>query len=522
MSDRKNLRIKKTFGTKEFLSDNVRIILTVLLFLFSCYLLYPTIKWYFILSAQDREYTMMTNEQLRELKVSDDTLNKIKENKKLKNRIINLGLDLQGGLYIILRPDLSRFDRQLSQAELSELIDKAMLILTNRIDQFGVAETHIRKIGNEGIEIEIPGAKDVERVQRILLEQGQLTFQLVDEATLATIGGISPADFDEFGQYKYPEKIPEDSAIYWLYEKDKYGVQVKKVPTILKKKVELDGTAIGQVLVQNGMRGIEVTFTLNPEGAEKFYKITADNKGRHLAIVLDGKIQSMPVINEPIPNGQVAISGNFTMEEAKDLENILKAGALSVPLVIAERQDVGPTLGRDSITKGIRAGLIGALIVGVIMVVAYLFSGLMAYIFILFNIFMLVAFLAAFNYTLTLPGIAGILLNVGMGVDAFIIIFEKIKEDYLKNLNRIQLINIVNDSFTIASATIVDANLTTLISAVALMFLGGGSIRGFGVTLTVGIIINMFIVLITGRWYYINMFKKWKFKSLTKIGGIIR
>lgn len=523
MSDRKKLRIKKTFGSKEVLNDTTRIILTVVLFLFSCYLIYPTIKWYFILTPSERELTMMTNEQLRSLKVSDDQLNQIKENKKLKNRIINLGLDLQGGLYIILRPDLSRFEKDLSQTEISDLLDKAILILNNRIDQFGVAETHIRKIGNEGIEIEIPGAKDIERIQRILLEQGQLTFQLVDEATLSEIGRIDPEkDFDENGNYLYPEKIPEDSGIYWIYEKDKYGVLVKKAPTVLKKKVELDGTYIGQVLVQNGMRGLEVTFSLNTEGAQKFYRVTADNKGRHLAIVLDGKIQSMPVINEPIPNGQVAISGDFTIEEAKDLENILKAGALSVPLIIGERQDVGPTLGRDSIVKGIRAGVIGSVIVAIIMIITYLLSGFVAFLFIILNVFMIIGFLAAFNYTLTLPGIAGILLNIGMGVDAFVIIFEKIKEDYLPGLNRIQLINIVNDSFTIASATVVDANITTLIASSALILLGGGAIRGFGVTLTIGIIINIFIILVTGKWYYMSMFKKWNINALLKVGGIIK
>ncbi len=523
MSDRKSLRIRKTFGSKELLNDTTRIILTVILFLFSCYLIYPTIKWYFIIPENDRELTMMTNEQLRALKVTDEELAKIKEIKKLKNRIINLGLDLQGGLYIILRPDTSRFEKELTASEMSELLDKAILILNNRIDQFGVAETHIRKLGVEGIEIEIPGAKDFERIQRILLEQGQLTFQLVDEATLAEIGNIDPEkDFDQYGNYLYPEKIPEDSAIYWVYEKDKYGVLIKKVPTILKKKVEIDGSYIGQVNVQNGMRGIEVTFSLNAEGAQKFYRITADNKGKHLAIVLDGKVQSMPVINEPIPNGQVAISGNFTPEEAKDLQNILKAGALSVPLIIGEKQEVGPTLGKDSIVKGIRAGLIGSVIVGIIMIGVYWLSGFIAFLFILFNIFMIIAFLAAFNYTLTLPGIAGILLNIGMGVDAFVIIFEKIREDYVENLNRIQLINIVNDSFTIASATVVDANITTLIASAALILLGSGAIRGFGVTLTIGIIINIFIVLVTGRWFYMSMFKKWDMKTLTKVGGIIK
>ncbi|GEM_PF-1677089 len=523
MSDRKLLRIKKTFGSKEVLNDTARILLTILLFLFSCYLIYPTIKWYFVLSSQDRELTMMTNEQLRVLKISDEQLLKIKENKKLKNRIVNLGLDLQGGLYIILRPDTSRFEKELTPSQMSELLDKAMLILSNRIDQFGVAETHIRKMGNEGIEIEIPGAKDFERIQRILLEQGQLTFQLVDEVTLSEIGNIDPEkDFDENGNYLYPEKIPEDSAIYWFYEKDKYGVLVKKAPTILKKKPELDGTYIGQVNVQNGMRGIEVTFSLNAEGAQKFYRVTADNKGKHLAIVLDNKIQSMPVINEPIPNGQVAISGDFTLDEAKDLENILKAGALSVPLIIGERQDVGPTLGKDSIIKGINAGLIGSAIVAFIMIGVYWYSGLIAFLFILLNIFMIIGFLAAFNYTLTLPGIAGILLNIGMGVDAFVIIFEKIREDYVEKLNRIQLVNIVNDSFTIAASTVIDANLTTLIASAALILLGGGAIRGFGVTLTIGIIINIFIVLVTGRWYYISMFKKWDMKMLTKVGGIIK
>ena len=135
---------------------------------------------------------------------------------------------------------------------------------------------------------------------------------------------------------------------------------------------------------------------------------------------------------------------------------------------------------------------------------------------------MIIGFLAAFNYTLTLPGIAGILLNIGMGVDAFVIIFEKIREDYLPGLNRIQLVNIVNDSFTIASATVVDANITTLIASGALIILGGGAIRGFGVTLTIGIIINIFIVLVTGRWYYMSMFKKWNMNTLTKLGGIIK
>jgi protein-export membrane protein SecD len=334
--------------------------------------------------------------------------------------------------------------------------------------------------------------------------QGKLTFQFVDDKTLDILSN-TPNAFDEEGNIIRKDLIPEDSEVVYRYRKDKYGNYIREKPTVLKKKVELDGSYITKVSVIQGQFGPEVTFILNSEGASRFAKLTGNNVGKYLAIVLDGRVQEIARIKEAIPSGRVSITGQFSVEEANDLALILRAGSLPVPLAIIEKTEIGATLGKDSIQKGVMASLIALIIVTLFMIIYYKISGLIATLLLGLNLFFLIAFLAAFRYTLTLPGIAGIILNIGIGVDAFVIIFERIKEE-LKTGKSTRLA--VEAGFKKAFLTIFDANLTTLIAALALAQLGAGPIRGFAVTLSIGIIMNLLVTLVTGRMIFTSLYNK--------------
>lgn len=486
------------------MSNRTRFWITLFLIAFSVYLLYPTYLWYFEVSSEDKYLLTLTPDVWADMKLSDEKIKSLQDLKKLRRKIINLGLDLKGGVYIVLKANFEKMGSNLTQEDKEDAINRVLTILRNRIDQFGVSEPQIKRMGKNYISIELPGAKDPERVQNIVMGQGKLTFQFVDEKTYEILKK-TPNAFNENGDLVRKDIVPADSEIVYEYYKDKYGNYIRGNPTVLKKKVELDGTYITKVSVMQGQFGPEVTFILNSEGAARFAKLTSENVGKYLAIVLDGKVQEIARIKEAIPGGRVSITGQFTVEEANDLALILRAGSLPVPLAIVEKSEIGATLGKDSIEKGVRAGIISAIIVLLFMLIYYKVSGLLATILISLNLFFLIAFLASFSYTLTLPGIAGIILNIGMGVDAFVIIFERIKEEYKAGKStRIA----VESGFKKAFLTIFDANLTTLIAALALAQLGAGPIRGFAVTLSIGIIMNMLVALVTGRWLFSAVFSK--------------
>lgn len=455
-----------------------------------------TYRWYFVFSEKDRDLTNLTSEQLQDY--PEEKRLQIKEMKKLRSRIINLGLDLQGGVYLVLEPDYEELQRrrggELSAEEMRDAMRRVMEILRNRIDKFGVSEPSITTQGEDRIVVELPGSKDPDRVKNVVMGRGLLEFKIVDEDTTLKLRRDM---FDATGTLIDPSIIPESSELLYLWVKNKYDVLERQKAVVLYKETLLDGSTMKRAQVQADQFGKpEVTFELSGEGAKVFARVTEANVGKRLAIVLDGKILSMPVIRERIPTGQVRITGSFTMKEAQDLALVLRAGAFPVPLQVAEQRMVGPSLGRDTIQAGIKAAVIASILVVLFMLVYYRLSGLIANIALGLNMFLLLGVLAWLNFTLTLPGIAGMVLTVGMAVDANVIIFERIREE-LRGGKTITAS--IQAGYEKAFRTILDSNMTTLIATFVLSQFGSGPIKGFAVTLSIGIVINMFTSIFVTR-----------------------
>lgn len=479
------------------MSKALRIFVVLLAVAFGVWGFSYTYKWYFRFSEDDRALASLTAEELASYPTEKRL--EIKAMKQLRSRIINLGLDLQGGMYLVLEPDYEELRKrsgsvELSQDDVKDAIRRVIEILQNRIDKFGVAEPNITTQGEDRIVVELPGSKDPDRVQNVVMGQGLLQFLIVDEDTTARLRRDM---FDAAGYLIDTSIVPESSSLFFLWTKNRFDVLERQKAIVLFSEALLDGSTIQRAQVSNDQFGKpEVDFTLNMEGGKKFSKITEVNVGKRMAIVLDGKILSMPVIRERIPGGQVRISGNFTLKEAQDLALVLRAGAFPVPLQVSEQRTVGPSLGRDSIEAGIRAAIIASIAVVLFMLVYYKLAGLIADIALALNMFLLLGVLAWLNFTMTLPGIAGMILTLGMAVDANVIIFERIKEELRagKTVNAA-----VEAGFGKAFRTILDSNITTLIATFVLSQFGTGPIKGFAVTLSIGIIINMFTAVFVSR-----------------------
>jgi preprotein translocase subunit SecD len=479
------------------MSKALRIFVVLLAVAFGVWGFSYTYKWYFRFSEDDRALASLTAEELASYPTEKRL--EIKAMKQLRSRIINLGLDLQGGMYLVLEPDYEELRKrsgsvELSQDDVKDAIRRVIEILQNRIDKFGVAEPNITTQGEDRIVVELPGSKDPDRVQNVVMGQGLLQFLIVDEDTTARLRRDM---FDAAGYLIDTSIVPESSSLFFLWTKNRFDVLERQKAIVLFSEALLDGSTIQRAQVSNDQFGKpEVDFTLNMEGGKKFSKITEVNVGKRMAIVLDGKILSMPVIRERIPGGQVRISGNFTLKEAQDLALVLRAGAFPVPLQVSEQRTVGPSLGRDSIEAGVRAAIIASIAVVLFMLVYYKLAGLIADIALALNMFLLLGVLAWLNFTMTLPGIAGMILTLGMAVDANVIIFERIKEELRagKTVNAA-----VEAGFGKAFRTILDSNITTLIATFVLSQFGTGPIKGFAVTLSIGIIINMFTAVFVSR-----------------------
>ena len=479
------------------MSKALRIFVVLLAVAFGVWGFSYTYKWYFRFSEDDRALASLTAEELAGYPTEKRL--EIKAMKQLRSRIINLGLDLQGGMYLVLEPDYEELRKrsgsvELSQDDVKDAIRRVIEILQNRIDKFGVAEPNITTQGEDRIVVELPGSKDPDRVQNVVMGQGLLQFLIVDEDTTARLRRDM---FDAAGYLIDTSIVPESSSLFFLWTKNRFDVLERQKAIVLFSEALLDGSTIQRAQVSNDQFGKpEVDFTLNMEGGKKFSKITEVNVGKRMAIVLDGKILSMPVIRERIPGGQVRISGNFTLKEAQDLALVLRAGAFPVPLQVSEQRTVGPSLGRDSIEAGVRAAIIASIAVVLFMLVYYKLAGLIADIALALNMFLLLGVLAWLNFTMTLPGIAGMILTLGMAVDANVIIFERIKEELRagKTVNAA-----VEAGFGKAFRTILDSNITTLIATFVLSQFGTGPIKGFAVTLSIGIIINMFTAVFVSR-----------------------
>ncbi|MDB2341653.1 protein translocase subunit SecD [Candidatus Pelagibacter bacterium] len=346
--------------------------------------------------------------------------------------------------------------------------DQAIEIVRRRVDEVGTNEPNILKRGSDRILVELPGLDDPMRIKSLLGKTANLSFRLVTENSN-----------DNFGVEK----------LYFENENRE---------ALVSKRIILSGENLldAQPNMNNQTNQTVVTFTLDRVGAKRFGKVTRTGIGKRLAIVLDRKIISAPVIQDAIVSGNGQITGNFTFQSATDLALLLRSGALPAPLKIIEERTVGPDLGQDSINAGVIALIIGFVLVILFMFYKYKVFGLIANITLILNLFFLVAILTIFEATLTLPGIAGIILTVGMAVDANVLIFERIKEELLKEKNNI----IAFDTGYVKSKTaIIDANITTLISAIILFFMGSGPIKGFSITLAVGILTTLFSVYFISR-----------------------
>ncbi len=472
-----------------------------------------TYRWYFVYSEKDRALANLTAGEL--VNYSDERRIEIKEMKKLRSRIINLGLDLQGGINMVLEPDYEELKKrsggvELTQEELKDAMRRVIEILRNRIDKFGVSEPSITTQGEDRIVVELPGSKDPDRARSVVMGRGLLEFMVVDEDTS---GKLTRDMFDNSGFLIDSAVIPETSEIFYYWVKNKFDVLERQRAVVLYNEVLLDGSTIKKAQVQTDQFGKpEVIFSLSTEGAKKFLRVTEANVGKRLAINLDGKILSMPSIRERIPGGQVRITGTGTMKEAQDLALVLRAGAFPVPLQIAEQRMIGPSLGRDSVEAGIKAAIIGSIAVLLFMLIYYKLSGIIANIALALNLFILLGILAWLNFTLTLPGIAGMILTVGMAVDANVIIFERIKEEIR---NGKTVIASIQSGYDKAFRTILDANMTTLIATFVLSQFGSGPIKGFAITLSIGIVINMFTSIFVTRLLFSMGVDTFRIKKLS-------
>ncbi len=390
---------------------------------------------------------------------------------------INLGLDLQGGMHVVLRVDTSKLPLETRK----DAIDRAMEIIRNRIDQFGVGEMSIQRQGKDNIIVQLPGITDRDRALEIIGRTAHLEFRLVSDNMEDLKKAIDNKPIDGY-ELKYSE-----------------GERAGREPLLVAKDASLTGDLLVNAKTEFSSRGFGepyVSLTLNSKGAQLFANVTATNVGKRLAIVLDGKVVSAPVIREAIPSGQAQISGNFSVEQANDLSVILRAGALPAPVIVEEERTVGPLLGADSIKSGLKAALIGTLLVIGFMILYYRLAGLVAVFAVILNMLLILACMSLFKGTLTLPGIAGLILTLGMSVDANVLIYERIREEM--SLGK-SLRASIAAGYHRALSAIVDSNLTTIIAAALIFKFGTGPIKGFAVTLTIGLIANLFTAVTCTR-----------------------
>ena len=379
-------------------------------------------------------------------------------------------------------------------------VDQALETIRNRIDQFGVSEPDIRRQGENRILIQLPGIKDTQRAKDLIGKTALLEFKMVDDTQ--SLDSALKGD------------VPPGRQILYQVDEDPETQRTTKTPFLLKKRTLLTGAHLteARVEIDNQFNEPYVSITFDKKGARIFERITGDNVNKRLAIVLDNSVYSAPVIQEKIAGGQARITGRFTTDEARDLAIVLRAGALPAPVNILEERTVGPSLGADSIRKGLLSMIIGGLLVIIFMVIYYKTAGLIADLALLLNILLIGAGLAAFGATLSLPGIAGIILTIGMAVDANVIIFERIREEMA--LGRTPRASI-DAGYDRATLTILDANVTTLIAALVLFQFGTGPIKGFAVTLSLGVIASMFTALILSRMIFDYILMNRKVKTLS-------
>ena len=620
----------------------VKLVIIFFFLILFLYLLYPTIKFNYLLSANDKE----------RLKLEDP-----KAYESLLDKSIKLGLDLQGGMHVVMEVDVeelvkalaknkdTRFEEAWKEAkeiaakedadfitvfarkleekgadlaryfgtksrkdkgeiisylrkQSDEAINRSLEIIRNRVDEFGVSEPTIQKQGTNRIIVELAGITDPSRVRKLLGKTALLEFRLLkDEQITQNVaakineyikGKISKEDTSEVSQPQdtsvvtpeelfgkseeeaMPDTTQKDSAalereklfkenLFFIHPSDPQRLLVPKEnvarlklilqdpeiqriiqneagdaeflwgkldPTgeyysvyLVDKHPVLTGETITDAYPQPGsgydpgsFGKFEVSLTFNDDGARIFSRVTGANIGKRLAIVLDRKVHSAPTIQAKIRDGRARITGLETMEEAKDLAVVLKAGALPAPVKLLEERTVGPSLGRDSISKGTKSALLGLLLVAIFMIIYYKFSGFVADLALILNIIIILGVMSYFHATLTLPGIAGIILTIGMAVDANVLIFERIREELGKGKT---VWSSIETGYGRAFITILDANITTLIAGVVLYNFGSGPIKGFALTLMIGIVASMFTAIFVTRTIFEYLLEKKLLKKMS-------
>lgn len=398
------------------------------------------------------------------------------------------------------------FDTNFLKMVYSRAIDQSVLVIRNRIDTLGLTQPSVSKSGSNRIIVQLPGVKDPELAKKTIMDVARLEFRLVADPEIQAM--VSPT-----GQIIEGQELPSEYVVLPFSEKDMAGKE-KLSYLVVEKKTELDGQRLDNAYDSrdpNGYNSYYVGLKFDLQGARIFKRITGDNVGRRLAIVLDGKVFSAPNINSEIGGGNAQITGGFNAQDAQHLSNVLKAGALPVPLRVAEDRTVGPTLGRDFVSKGLKATLFGFIAVIIFMIIYYGFAGLVADAALLFNLVIIIGVMSLMRATMTLPGIAGLILTVGMAVDANVIIYERIKEELRKGKS---IRSAVSDGYSRAFLTIFDSNFTTIFAAIVLLEFGKGPIKGFAVTLSLGIIASMFTALFCTRFVFESILEMTETHSL--------
>jgi len=546
----------------------IRLAIWLVVFIIAGFILWSGFQLYVLIPRQERAL----KERLGQATTAADSqavLTEINEFNRHKaslyeKRIVHLGLDLVGGMHVVLDIDKS----QLSEEEARRAPELALEVIRNRIDQFGVFEPTIQKTDKGRILVQLPGV-DRERALNIIKQPAHLTFQLVEEKAkvydaLKTIderlqaAGVirAAAEPSGTGEIDTAEAAPgsllsylrpegdeldlmisaQDTAVFSVLlnrgrefwpqgyefrlgpiEAEQYGKVVRIY--LLKSEPELVGTrlrraepAIYQGTELERANTWVVNFELDREGAAKFAQVTSRNVGRRLAIVLDGVVRSAPRIQERIPNGRGQITLNDRRgDRAKDLSIVLNSGSLPAPVVVVEERSIGASLGADAIRRGLIASAVGALVVVIFMIIYYGIGGVLADLALFFNIFLLLAVLSALRATLTLPGLAGIALTIGMAVDANVLVFERIREELRSGKTPMAA---VDTGYSRALVTIIDANITTIITAIALYFIGSGPVRGFAITLAVGLVINVMTAVFLTRFIFDWFLARFEVKTL--------
>ena len=394
---------------------------------------------------------------------NNDKLEEIRE--KFKNNYRNVNVTIKNNTMKIAINEI--FKKNIKESAIKQSLE----IVRKRIDESGTKEPLIQRSGKKRILLQLPGIKDPERIKELLGTTAKLTFHMVDDedtislkANRAPFGKIIVADF-------YNPEIK-----YLVEKKSRVGGE-----NLVDAKASFDP-----------QEGHAVSFRFDTTGAQKFGKATSENVGKRFAVILDGVVITAPVINTAITGGSGIITGNFSSQEAADLSVLLRAGALPAPLSIIEERSVGPGLGADSIASGKIAAIIGMICVCIFMILIYGVFGLLANLSLIANLFIIVSLLGTIGATLTLPGIAGIVLTIGMAVDANVLVFERIKEEANKKTSALEA---VKNGFDKALSTILDANITTLIAALLLFVFGSGPIKGFSITLSLGVLASMFTAI---------------------------